>query len=135
MYATVFCNVAKAFGWVSHNTLLKKLSSMVGIRKLVWIFLGNSLFLEKFIVKLNDSFSNYEKIEFGVLQGSILGPMFFLAYINAITNLNINSKTFLFIDGTIIAWSPLGHHISCCCSSCSCCWPCNNKRMMWFEFS
>jgi hypothetical protein len=47
--------------------------------------------------------SNWEKIKRGVPQGSILGPIFFLIYINALPNLaSVWNQNFLYADDTSI---------------------------------
>ena len=50
-------------------------------------------------VLLNGQTSDWETIQAGVLQGSILGPLFFLVYINDLTD-NLNSNVKLFTDDT-----------------------------------
>ena len=46
--------------------------------------------------------SNEEEVNTGVPQGSILGPLFFLCYINDITNVCKNSKILLYADDTVL---------------------------------
>ena len=50
-------------------------------------------------VLLNGQTSDWETIQAGVPQCSILGPLFFLIYINGVTN-NLNSNVKLFTDDT-----------------------------------
>ena len=53
-------------------------------------------------VNLNDVKSEYLPINCGVLQGSILGPLLFLLYINDISNISIIIDIILFADDTKI---------------------------------
>ena len=60
-------------------------------------------------VLLNGQTSYWETIQIGVSQGSILGPFFFLIYINDPKN-NLNSNVKLFADDTSLfsgIWDPL----------------------------
>jgi len=57
-------------------------------------------------VKFNNKLSNRDKINIGVLQGSVLGPLFFFIYINDLPSIipctlsNKNSSVILFADDT-----------------------------------
>ena len=94
----MFLDISKAFDRVWHDGLLFKLKQN-GVS-------GNLLGLIKgFLsnrgqrVTLNGKTSDWECIRAGVPQGSILGPLFFLIYINdLVTDLKSNVK--LFADDT-----------------------------------
>lgn len=51
---------------------------------------------------LKDKMSNFEQITCGVPQGSCLGPLLFLIYINCITKLKLYGELLLFSDDTAL---------------------------------
>jgi hypothetical protein len=81
----IFCDLQKALDCVNHNILLTKLEfyGVTGtILKLIKSYLEGSY--QKVILdnKLPISSSNWGEIRHGAPQGSILGPLLFLLYIN-----------------------------------------------------
>ena len=96
----IFLDFAKAFDSVPHRRLLIKLEN-VGIRGklLKWIeaFLTNRYQR----VLLDGQASNWERVTSGVPQGSILGPLLFLLYVNDIGD-NLKSPNKLFADDCIV---------------------------------
>ena len=103
----IFCDLQNAFDCVSHDVLIKKLE-FYGITG-KFNALIKSYFkgrYQKVILDNNslDSISSrWMEIKFGVPQGSILGPLFFLLYINDITKVSIDgTKIFLYPDDTSI---------------------------------
>ena len=52
--------------------------------------------------RIGTNISNDMKVETGVPQGSILGPLFFLCYINDITNVCKNSQILMYADDTVL---------------------------------
>lgn len=96
----VFCDVSKAFDRVWHRGLLCKLSS-VGISGNLLSWFGNYLSNRKQRVVLNGSSSRWLDVNAGVPQGSILGPLLFLIYINDIVE-NIQAPIKLFADDTTL---------------------------------
>ena len=94
----VFLDVSKAFDKVRHDGLIYKLKQN-GIKdKLLCIlidFLNNRQQREV----LNGQFSSWTKVNAGVPQGSILGPLLFLIYINDLPN-GLESNPKLLADDT-----------------------------------
>ena len=88
----VFLDISKAFDRVWHKGLLYKLNSN-GIEGNLYNLIESFLSNRFQRVVLNGQHSKWEKISAGVPQGSILGPLLFLIYINDISvNLESNVK-------------------------------------------
>ena len=95
---TVFCDISKAFDRVWHEGLIYKLKA-AGVSGDVLRWFQSYLSGRRQRVVLPGSFSEWVYIKAGVPQGSILGPLLFLLYINDIVK-NIGSNIRLFADDT-----------------------------------
>ena len=94
----VFCDVSKAFDRVWHKGLLCKLRA-AGISGSLLSWFSSYLSERRQRVILPGTHSDWNYIYAGVPQGSILGPLLFLLYINDIVN-DIGSNIRLFADDT-----------------------------------
>ena len=94
----VFCDISKAFDRVWHAGLLLKLKS-AGVAGSVLTWFKSYLSDRRQRVVLPGANSNWTFIRAGVPQGSILGPLLFLLYINDIVS-EIGSNIRLFVDDT-----------------------------------
>ena len=94
----VFLDISKAFGKVWHKGLLYKLKSM-GISAELYELIENYLSGRFQRVIVNRQTSSWRPILAGVPQGSILGPLLFLNYINYLPN-GLKTKAKLFVGNT-----------------------------------
>ena len=97
----VFLDLSKAFDTLDHNILVSKLECY-GIRGLCLDWIKSYLTNRKQFVQFNDSASTEQIITCGVPQGSILGPLFFILYINDFPKIFELANSMLFADDTSI---------------------------------
>ena len=105
----VFIDLKKAFDTVNHDLLVKKLF-FYGIRGTANAWLNNYLTNRNQYVIADDHSSGMRLITCGVPQGSVLGPVLFLLYINDICNVSNLLKFVLFADDTNIFCSSTSLH-------------------------
>ena len=96
----VFCDISKAFDRVWHKGLIHKLK-FSGLSGPLIDWLSNYLDKRQQRVCLNNCTSTWQNINAGVPQGSILGPLLFLIFINDIVK-DIRGTIRLFADDTIL---------------------------------
>ena len=97
----VFLDISKAFDRVWHAGLLDKLKGS-GIRGRLLLWLKSYLTDRQQRVTINGARSPWGKILAGVPQGSVLGPLLFLIFINDITHVIRRCNIRLFADDTCL---------------------------------
>ena len=100
----IFLDFAKAFDTVNHKILIQKLE-YYGVKGSTLALFENYLSDRIQVVEVNGKVSEKGVIKHGVPQGSILGPLLFLLYINDISQSSDVLKFFLFADDTTVFYS------------------------------
>jgi ribonucleases P/MRP protein subunit RPP40 len=96
----VFLDYQKAFDTVPHRRLVRKLNGY-GIRGKVLAWIENFLSNRSMRVVLGENATDWVKVLSGVPQGSVLGPLLFLLYVNEIPD-TVKSTIKMFADDTKI---------------------------------
>lgn len=126
----IFMDLSKAFDCVNHTFLLRKLE-ILGIRdkqlEFVRNYLKNRLQKVKIEMAGKTYFSSAETVDVGVPQGSILGPLLFVIYINDLP-MTTDNKIIMYADDTNALIS--GRDLDCAVAGAS-----NTYRdvLMWCE--
>ena len=100
----VYLDLSKAFDTLDHNILLRKLHHY-GIRGIALDWFRSYLTDRNMYVDYKGITSKEHNINYGVPQGSALGPLLFILYTNDLPNTLTVSKSILFADDTTIYYS------------------------------
>ena len=98
---SLFIDFSKAFDTLNHAILIRKLEHY-GVRGIALDYIQNYLTNRTQCVDLEGSLSSHMQITCGVPQGSILGPLLFIIYVNDIFSCSKILRLFLFADDTTI---------------------------------
>ena len=104
----LFLDLSKAFDSVDHKILIKKLENY-GIRGLPLSWFKDYLDCRQQQVQCNNKLSKFNIIKFGVPQGSILGPLLFLLFINDLPHVSSILHFELFADDSNVFISHKSH--------------------------
>lgn len=102
----LFLDLRKAFDTLNHSILLRKLEGY-GIRGVANEIIKSYLSNRKQFVSICDSVSSLLPVEVGVPQGSNIGPLLFLLYINDLHRLQLKGVPRLFADDTALFYPRL----------------------------
>lgn len=101
--AALFLDLKKAFDTINHWLLIDKLKKHgISGNELSWFI--SYLSGRTQAVKISNSLSQFSHINIGVPQGSILGPLLFIIYVNSLP-LYVNCKTVMYADDTTLLFS------------------------------
>ena len=97
----LFLDLSKAFDTVDHNVIKLKLKSL-GIKESSVSWFVSYLSNRSQFTSVDGASSDVEHVDSGVPQGSILGPLLFICYINDLPNFAGDLDTFLYADDTAL---------------------------------
>jgi hypothetical protein len=100
----IFLALSKAFDTLDHNKMQEKLS-LLGLNASSVLWFNEYLTNRTQSVIINGAVSDPQSIPFGVPQGSILGPLLFIVYINELPSVVKNCNIQLYADDTLIYFS------------------------------
>lgn len=101
--ACVFLDLKKAFDCLDHKIFIEKLKKLRLSESFFNLLV--SYFADRLQrVDINGVKSSFSNIQNGTFQGSVLGPMTFIFYINSIFNLNIRGSIQLYADDIVLVY-------------------------------
>ena len=96
---SIFLDLSKAFDTIDHALLLRKLK-LYNFDPPAVALIKNYLSERTAVTKFNGVASEKKEIKVGVPQGSILGPLLFIIFVNDLCSLPVKSDILLFADDT-----------------------------------
>ena len=98
----VFVDFSRAFDSIDHNILLEKLE-LYGLDAVPLALIRNYMSCRKQITIVNGHKSSQKTVTYGTAQGSILGPLIFILYVNDIfKSLDQDNSVFMYADDTLL---------------------------------
>ena len=109
MTGAVFIDLSKAFDTVDHEILVRKLKS-IGVSTQVEKWFVSYLNNRHQVTSIENCLSPSHEVRVGVPQGSILGPLLFLIYINDLPHCLEYCKVVMYADDTVLYYSGKSCH-------------------------
>ena len=100
----VFIDLQKAFDTVTHEILLSKLNHY-GVRGIINNWFSSDLVGRSQTTQIGSYISDKELTQCGVPQGSVLGPLLFLIYVNDLQYSSKKLDFFLYADDTNLLYA------------------------------
>lgn len=97
----IYIDLKKAFDSISHIKLISKLQS-IGLTSNVLSWFRSYLSNRCQQVKINNKTSHATSTNFGIPQGTVIGPILFILYINDMFNLPLKGQIISYADDTVI---------------------------------
>ena len=104
----VFLDLAKAYDTINHEILIKKLEHY-GVRGVTLAWFKSYLTDRSQYTAIDNQNSDTQHVRCGIPQGSILGPLLFILYVNDITQSSSQGNLILFADDTNIIYNDLSY--------------------------
>ena len=102
--AVVFLDLKQAFDSIDHDILLSKMN-LHGIQGIALVCFKSYLTIRTQRCLVNGSLSRICSLKCGEPQGTILGPLLFLIYVNDLPNCQTSCQPRMYADGTHITYA------------------------------
>lgn len=106
----IYIDLSKAFDTINHSAIVDKLPNY-GVRGISQMWFANYLSCRMQKVSYQGSISSAHKITCGVPQGSILGPLLFILYLNDSVKTITTCNILMYADDTVLFYSDKDPHV------------------------
>ncbi len=100
----IFLDLSKAFDTVNHSILFSKLSK-AGFNDATVTWFNSYLYQRTQVTRVDNATSSAKYVSVGVPQGSVLGPLLFILYVNDLPSYIKKCKVTMYADDTVLYFS------------------------------